>query len=269
MAPHVSSAILEYRDGAYQAAEVRTILERPLRIVANGRDVVTLQCTGMEPGFLAVGYLFGCGLIEGADDLVGMDIVEDASGMVVRMELRRAPPRASGVRLTSGMGRDLLTQGTANAHSVLAGSKRIPLPSEPFLRPENILELVRELHARSSLYRLTRGCHNASLCCPGAMLIFRSDIGRHNAIDTIVGQCLLEGISLEDKLIVSTGRVASEIAQKAIRAGVGAYVSTAAATSQAVESARRHGLTLIGNVTGDTFRVYNDPGRLVAAPLFP
>ena len=74
---------------------------------------------------------------------------------------------------------------------------------------------------------------------------------------------------LEDKLIVSTGRITLEIAQKAIRAGVGGYVSTAAATSQAVESARRHGLTLVGNVTEDTFRVYNDQGRLVTAALFP
>jgi FdhD protein len=122
--------------------------------------------------------------------------------------------------------------------------------------------MVRELHARSTLYRLTRGCHNSSLCTAEDMLLFRSDIGRHNAIDTIVGQCLLENIGLRDKMIVSTGRIASEIVHKAVRAGIGVYVSVAVATSQAVETAKRYDLTLIGNATEDTFWVYNDPGRL-------
>lgn len=266
MIPHVSFGILEYRDAACRSIEVRTIRELPLRIVANGRDVVTLQCTGMEPRFLVAGYLLGCGLIEGADDIAAMDVAEDEQGIKVRVELRNAPALPRGMRLTSGMGRDLLMQGPMDGPPEMPVPLSIPPPSAPFLRPESILDLARELHARSSLYRQTRGCHNASLCSPEAMLIFRSDIGRHNAIDTIVGQCLLENIPREEKLIVSTGRIASEIAHKAVRAGVGVYVSTAVATSQAVETARRHGLTLIGNVTGETFWVYNDPGRLKGCP---
>ena len=266
MDPHVSLGVLEYRDAAFQAVEATVIRELPLRVVANGDDVVTLQCTGMEPRFLTAGYLFGCSLIEGADDILSMDISESEAGLVARLELRRAPAPTRGVSLTSGMGRDILIQGQADGLPSRPGLKRIPAPSGPYLQPETLLGLARELRARSGLYRLTRGCHNAALCSAEGMLIFRSDIGRHNAIDTLVGQCLLENIPVEDKIIVSTGRIASEIAHKAIRAGVGVYASPAVATSQAVETARACGLTLIGNVTEDTFWVYNDPGRLKGCP---
>jgi FdhD protein len=123
--------------------------------------------------------------------------------------------------------------------------------------------LAGELKHRSTLYGRTRGCHNSSLCSPQEMLIFREDIGRHNAIDMIVGQCFLEGLDTSDKMIVSTGRVASEILLKTVRIGVSVLASTAVATSFSVELARKIGLTLIGNIKADSFWVYNDPGRII------
>jgi len=263
MDPNIPFAILDYRDGVFRNSEVNAIRELPLRIVVNGQDVISMQCTGMEPRYLVAGYLFYCGLIENARDIAAMDVTEDATGIEVRVEIRGTPARLFGMSLTSGMGRDILTQEKAEKPEGRPGLIRIPSPSKPYLLPEKILDMARELHSRSSLYRLTRGCHNSSLCTSENMLIFRSDIGRHNAIDTLVGQCLLEGIPMQDKMIVSTGRIASEIVFKAVRAGLGVYVSIAVATSQAVETARRYGLTLIGNATEDRFWVYHDPGRLL------
>ncbi|WP_027189559.1 formate dehydrogenase accessory sulfurtransferase FdhD [Fundidesulfovibrio putealis] len=262
MDPNIPFDILEYRDGAFSAAEVKAIRELPLRIVVNGQEVISLQCTGMQPRFLVAGYLFGSGLIEHADDIVSMIVTEDTGGIVVCVEIKGTPIKLLGVSLTSGMGRDILTQGQADETSGNPRLANIPVPPKPFIRPANILDMVRALHTRSSLYRLTRGCHNSSLCTPENMLIFRSDIGRHNAIDTIVGQCLMEAIPLQDKMIVSTGRIASEIVHKAVRAGIGVYASIAVATSHAVETAMRYDLTLIGNATEDKFWVYHDPGRL-------
>jgi FdhD protein len=129
--------------------------------------------------------------------------------------------------------------------------------------PAQILALAAELKTRSTLYNRTRGCHNSSLCTPSEMLLFREDIGRHNAIDMIVGQCFLDSVATEDKMIVSTGRVASEILLKTVRIGVSLLASTAVATSFSVELARTIGLTLIGNIKADSFWVYNDPGRII------
>jgi FdhD protein len=128
--------------------------------------------------------------------------------------------------------------------------------------PEQILALAGELHERSTLYKSTRGCHNSSLCTPDEMLLFREDIGRHNAIDMLCGQCFLDDVAVDDKMIVTTGRIASEILLKVVRIGVPVLASTAVATSFSVELARKTGITLIGNIKDDSFWVYNDNGRI-------
>lgn len=266
MDPHVSLGILEYSGEAFHKATISAIREIPLRIVARGRHLVTLQCTGTHPRHLAAGYLFGCGLIEGAADIAAMDVQEDEAGIEVRVELARSPAEALGVSLSSGMGRELLPPAEAGASPARPLPPRLPPPSGPTVRPEAILSLVRELLDRSSLYRLTRGCHNAALCVQDSILVFRSDLGRHNAVDTLVGQCLLENIPTGDKMIVSTGRITSELVHKAVRAGIGIYVSISVSTGQAARIARASGLTLVGNVSADTFWVYNDTGRLFPRP---
>ncbi|WP_243312427.1 formate dehydrogenase accessory sulfurtransferase FdhD [Fundidesulfovibrio agrisoli] len=246
--------VLEYRDGVFRAARVRAIREVPLRMVVNGRELVRLMFTGAHPRFLAAGYLLSCGLIESARDIATLDVEEGPDALEARVALRNSQPRAHALSVTSGLGRVLAGQGQR---------LRTQLPlAKGWVDPAAVVRLAAELHARSDLYRLTRGCHNASLCSAGEMLLFRSDIGRHNAIDTLAGQCLLEGLPTGDKMVVSTGRVASEIVHKAVRAGIPVLASTAAATALAVESAREHGLTLIGNVDAGGFRVYSDPGRL-------
>ena len=263
MDPYVPLDIQIYQDASLRPAQVKAIRELPLRLSLNGRDLVTLQCTGLYPEYLAAGYLFACGLIERAADIAKLSTRHGASGIEVEVELLNGlRPEPAGLSLSSALGRDVLTQGAPGEQPIRPGLAPVPV-GRAFLPAQKILELGRELHERSQLYRLTRGCHNCSLCSLEGMLIFRSDIGRHNAIDTILGQCLLEGVGLSDKLLVSTGRIASEIVYKAARAGVGVYASIAVATSQAVEMARALDLTLIGNLREQGFWVYNDPGRLL------
>jgi FdhD protein len=252
--------ILAYAEGVFAPRSVAAIRETVLTIRVRGRGAVSLLCTGKEPRYLTAGFLFTCGMIDGAGDIARLDIEENEAGIEARVELRGGPaPMAeaetgaagavtSGLGWTCRLGRDRL------------GS--VAAPAGPFLEPEAVIGLARELEARSGLYRLTRGCHNASLCSGDRMLLFREDIGRHNAIDTIIGQCLLESIGTADKLILSTGRIASEIVQKAVRAGVPALASTAVATGLAVEAARRYGLALIGNIGESGLWVYNDNGSL-------
>jgi len=254
MNPTLSYHVLEFTGAGYRRQETPIIRETSLRILVNGKDLISLQCSGTHPHFLATGFLFSCGIITSAQDVTALEVDEKADAFEVRVALRESSVRLDGLTVTSGLG-----WNTQPGRSELR-----PLPdSSGFrLRSEAILQLAQELHARSDLYRLTRGCHNASLCSPEAMLLFRSDIGRHNAIDTIVGQCLVENIRLDDKLLLSTGRIASEIVCKAVRAGVPALASTSMPTSQAIEYAKRYNLTLIGNITESGFCVYSDNERL-------
>lgn len=130
------------------------------------------------------------------------------------------------------------------------------------MTPQQIKQLASELNERSTLYRITRGCHNASLATPEKILIFREDIGRHNAIDMICGECFLNSITTKDKLIVTTGRIASEILLKAVRLGVTILVSGSAATRLAIDLARKVDITLVGQVRQDRMIIYNSGGRI-------
>ena len=158
--------------------------------------------------------------------------------------------------ITSGCGK-----GTNFGRNVTTISRR-RLAGDVSVTPDQVLALARQLHERSALYNDTHGCHNSALCTPEEILIFREDIGRHNAIDMICGQCFLDDISVDDKMIVSPRRVASEILLKVVRIGIPVLCSTAVATSFSVGLARKTGITLIGNIKKESFWVYNDAGRI-------
>jgi len=253
--------VTEYSAQGAHTVAIEAIREVPLTIYLNGREVVTLLCTGKYPRHLAVGFLKSDALLTDPAQLAGVNIKDEGERITADVTVHHDP--FSGGRtiqrsITSGCGK-----GTNFDRNVETISKR-RVTSSLKVRPAQILELAAELKRRSTLYGRTRGCHNSSLCTPGEMLLFREDIGRHNAIDMIVGECFLDGIETSDKMIVSTGRVASEILLKTVRIGVSLLASTAVATSFSVELARKIGMTLIGNIKADSFWVYNDPGRIVA-----
>lgn len=251
--------ITEYRAGSFGMKPVESIREVPLTIIINGREAVTLLCTGKYPVELAVGFLKSDAFLQSPEQIQDINVEEDEERIVVRVEVCHDPWKNRVIErsITSGCGK-----GTNFGRNVATISKR-RLDGDIRVRPENILALVDELHRRSTLYCRTRGCHNSSLCSPEEMLLFREDIGRHNAIDMICGQCFLQNESVGDKMIVSTGRVASEILLKVVRIGIPIMVSTAVATRFSVELARKTGITLVGNVKNDSFWVYNDPGRIL------
>lgn len=250
--------VTEYASGGFSDRQVSAIREIPLTIYLNDREVVTLLCTGKYPRQLALGFLKSDAFIREKAEIVDVDMCETGERITARVTVQGDPWEGRTVErsITSGCGK-----GTNFGRNVTTVSKR-RLATDLSVKPENILTLVRELRQRSTLYGKTRGCHNSTLCTPDEMLLFREDIGRHNAIDMIVGHCFEEGIPTEDKMIVSTGRVASEILMKTVRIGVSVLVSTAVATSFSVELARKTGLTLVGNVTDDSFWIYNNNGRI-------
>ncbi|MHC1701145.1 MAG: formate dehydrogenase accessory sulfurtransferase FdhD [Humidesulfovibrio sp.] len=252
--------ITEYGPGGPVRKHIEAIREVPLTIYLNDREVVTLLCTGKYPRHLAVGFLKSDALLTDPSQLKDVDIRDEDGRITARVTVSHDPfagGREIQRSITSGCGK-----GTNFDRNVATISKR-RVTSDLKVTPTQILALAGELKRRSTLYGRTRGCHNSSLCTSEEMLLFREDIGRHNAIDMIVGECFLEGVPTDDKMIVSTGRVASEILLKTVRIGVSLLASTAVATSFSVELARKIGLTLIGNIKADSFWVYNDPGRIV------
>ncbi|MBU1612313.1 MAG: formate dehydrogenase accessory sulfurtransferase FdhD [Proteobacteria bacterium] len=251
--------IVEYSTGGFAPTPIRSIREVPLTIRLNGHEVVTLLCTGKYPEYLAIGFLKSDAFLTSPDQITDFVIREEGGRIIAEVETCHDPwkGRLMERSITSGCGK-----GTNFGRNVSTISRR-RIGGEITVKPQQILDLVEELHRRSTLYNSTRGCHNSSLCVPDEMLIFREDIGRHNAIDMICGECFLNNESVNDKMIVSTGRVASEILLKVARIGIPILVSTAVATSFSVELARQIGITLVGNVKNGKFWVYNDQQRRI------
>ena len=254
----VSYDVIEFSDGSFRRTKLTAIQEVPLTIYLNGHEVVTLLCTGKFPKFLAVGFLKSDGLVTDCRQIKGVEVKEEPERLVAHVETSHDPFEFQKLErsITSGCGKG--TNFTRNVETIASTT----VEAELKVNPGQILRLAAELEERSTLYRATGGCHNASLATPDEIVIFREDIGRHNAIDMICGECFLDNIPTEDKLIVSTGRVASEILLKVMRLGVSILVSGSAATRFSVDLARRTNMTLIGRARKGRMVVYNDGGRI-------
>jgi FdhD protein len=147
---------------------VKAIQEVPLTIYLNGHEVVALLCMGNHPKSLAVGFLKSDRLFTDLNQLRDIHIENKPERLIARVETSHDPLKLQGLERS-------IASTTVTAKLTVT--------------PEQILGLVAELDERSILYRATGGCHNASLATPEKILIFREDIGRHNAIDIICGQC--------------------------------------------------------------------------------
>ncbi|MDY6953874.1 MAG: formate dehydrogenase accessory sulfurtransferase FdhD [Thermodesulfobacteriota bacterium] len=247
----------EFADGRLRAAALPAIREVPLTIFVNDQEIVTLLCTGKHPKYLALGFLKSDGLITDTKQVQGVHVDEKKERIRVYVKTADAFQLPSlGRSITSGCGK-----GT-NFEQNMATVAATKVMATWTISPQQILALAAELQKRSTLYQKTRGCHNASLCTPQEMLLFREDIGRHNAIDMICGQCFLDGIPTNDKLIVTTGRIASEILLKALRLGVPILVSGSAATALSIDLARKTNITLVGLVSMGRMIIYNSGDRV-------
>lgn len=232
--------------------------EKPITLYLNGRELVTLLCVGQHLDELAVGFLHGEGFLQRLPDLRGLE-VDQATGRVHVTTAREEAltQQLWGKRtITSGCGKGSLFYYALNA--LMAK----PVESSLRMTPQEILERVDDLNRSSAGLRRTHGAHTTGLATPNSMLVVRDDIGRHNAVDMIVGYCFMRELTLRDKLLVTTGRLTSEIIIKSAKLGLSTIVSVHAATSLAIELATSLKITLIGYARRGKFTVYSGGDRI-------
>lgn len=250
--------VLNIRDGETGEEEKSVVLEVPLTIFVNGQELITLLTTGDANRELAIGFLLSEGFLRDRENV--QSIREDRSAGTVDVSL-------SGDLNTIGKlwGKRTVTSGCgkgATFYHVLDSLEAKKVASDISVTPSEIFDLMRELNRMSELYRKTGGVHNSALANREKILIFRDDIGRHNAVDKIHGACFLENIPLGDKLLITTGRLSSEIVVKVAKMGVPVLVSRSAPTSLALDLAERVGLTVVGYVRGGGMTVYTGKERI-------
>ncbi len=233
--------------------------EMPVTIVFNNQELVTLLASPKDLDYLAVGFLFSEGLIRNKKDVKKI-LVDNRKG-VVRVETDKDAAQASETVfkriITSGCGRGASFYSAADTEMAQVESQiQISVP--------DVLSLVHDFQYRSELYRTTGGVHSAALCDKRSILVFGEDIGRHNAIDKVLGECLLKEIVTDDRIILTSGRISSEILLKIAKRNIPIIVSKSAPTDLGVKLANDLGVTLLGFVRGKRMNVYTHDRRVVS-----
>jgi FdhD protein len=247
-------------------------VEEPLEIVlesgpAEKRERRTLSVTMRTPGNdeeLAAGFLLAEGVIRSLCDV--RQVVPCGHPNAVRVEL------APGVEVAFGsLERHFATTsscgvcGKTSLDTLAMRNSPLPDADRPLLAPEVIHRLPATLRESQPTFDRTGGLHAAALFdAAGNLLAVREDVGRHNAVDKLIGSELLAGrVPLADRVMLVSGRASFELAQKALAAGIPVLAAVGAPSSLAVELATRFGLTLLGFVRDHRFNVYAHPGRLL------
>ena len=251
-------SILKFTETGSSSIEDMVAKESPLTIILNNREVVTLLCSPENLRYLAVGFLFSEGLLKSKDEIKKI-LVDDRRG-VVRLETEGDEELASDALfkrfITSGCGRG------ASFYSAIDAQDQVKVESRVEISTLEVLALVHEFQHRSQIYRSTGGVHSAALCDIRDVLVFGEDIGRHNAVDKIFGECILNDIATDDHIIITSGRISSEILLKIARRNVPMIVSKSAPTNLGVRLANDLGVTLVGFVRGKRMNVYTHAERI-------
>jgi FdhD protein len=249
--------VVRFEDGSASPSRVAVATEVAFTVLANRHEIGTLMCTPRDLEVFCYGFLFTSGVIGAAEDVLSCRC--DTTRWVGHVEVRDLPDLGLlGKRIqTPGCGK-----GVVYASAVEMAS-RLPISSGLRVPAAAVVEMVRSLERRSEIHRLTGGVHSAALSdTTGALGEVFDDIGRHNAVDKVIGHGLRQGVDFSTRVLVSSGRVSSEVLHKAKRADLAVVVSRSAPTHQSVLRARDMGVTLVGFARGRKFTVYSHPDRI-------
>lgn len=257
--------VSEWVGGARRVIEDALAVEEPLEIRVNGTSVTVTMRTPGHDLELATGFLLTEGIIESADEISGLqtvDFLNNSKRNTIDFELPTHSFNSAIVQRNFFASSSCGLCGRAAIESVRRRGLRPPNPLF-YVRPEVLCRLPEAIRTQQAVFARTGGLHAAALFdSDGALLTLREDIGRHNAVDKVIGWAVRENRpTLSGSILMVSGRGGFEIVQKALAAGVPVLASVSAPSSLAVKLARELGLTLIGFLRGQRFVVYAGESR--------
>ncbi|GAB4496762.1 MAG: formate dehydrogenase accessory sulfurtransferase FdhD [Anaerolineales bacterium] len=243
-----------YEFKKWEHVNADTIVETPVSLTVNGQVWISFMCTPIHLEELAVGFLFNEGIITSINDVADVRLCEHGDNVDVWLEFTAEQP--TNWRRTSGC------TGGVTAVDLLA-KPNVSLVENKFqVQPEAIMEMVEKLFESQELYRDTGGVHTSALSDGEKVLLAADDIGRHNTLDKIAGMCLMQNVFPENRILITTGRISSEMLQKAAQLNAPILISRTSPSSLSIEMAERYGITLIGYARKHRFNVYSNRQRV-------
>ncbi len=239
-----------FSDKGWVNTSTHVPVEKAISIFVNHQTLVTILCTPKKLNFLVIGYLYAEGIISGISDIASMRVCDEESEVDVR--LSNSEFEVPQVRtITSGCGGGVAFRNEGKW-----------VDSNLVVSPDSVLSQMKQFLEQMELYRLSGGVHASALSDTRNLLVVSEDIGRHNTLYKIQGECLMKGLKTRDGMLMSTGRVSSEMLLKASLMQAPIIVSRTSPTGRAVSLAGDLGITLVGYARGNRLTVYSHPERL-------
>jgi FdhD protein len=226
--------------------------EHPFRFFVDDREIATLMATPELLDELAVGWLWSNDLIGNAADV--KKLLVDIERSIIWAEISGRLPERLSKTISSGCGGGTVLRDLTEAVPPNAGRLKLSLPS--------LSQLFSDFFRRANIYKKTGGVHGAAIASPEGVVFVAEDLGRHNAVDKIIGWAVINEMALSDKIVLTTGRISSDMLFKSAKAGFQIIASRTAATDLAVKLATAAGITIAGYVKGDKAVVYCHDHRL-------
>ncbi|EKO3489548.1 formate dehydrogenase accessory sulfurtransferase FdhD [Vibrio fluvialis] len=226
--------------------------ERPLTVLLNWKEIVTLMTLGSRPEALVLGYLKNQSFISDpqALDSVIIDWETNSAAVVTKENIDHLEPALKKKTVTSGCG-----QGTMYGN-VMKQLENYQVPQRP-IKQSQIYTALEALTHYNDTYKKAGAVHGCAVCQGDQVLSFVEDVGRHNAVDTLAGEMWLNGMSGEDKIFYTTGRLTSEMVIKVAQMGIPVLLSRSGVTQMGLELAHRFGIITIARAKGLRFQVYS------------
>jgi FdhD protein len=245
------------KKGATQMEDA-VVIESHLTIVFNNRELVTLLCSPEELEFLAIGFLASEGLLSTKADISKIALDSERGAVEVSTRVSgEFPEDIFSKRL-------IVSSGGKGRSAQITPRGQAKIQSHINISPADVLNLVKTFVERSELFQATGGLHSAALCDTEKMLLFSEDIGRHNAIDKVFGECILKDIRTDDRIMITSGRISSEILLKVAKRNIPILISKSPPTNLGVKLAEGVGITLIGFARGERMNIYTNGWRVVS-----
>jgi len=251
--------ILRFRRGRVETVEDVVAVEYPVEIYVNKQLLTVLHATPWDLEALAIGYLMTEGFVRSLDEV--MDVhVEDGKVYVRVSETVSSRVKIRNARVV----KPICGRSPGQSLSLLDRISHLKVDSDACWTSEEIFDAVKMLNTNATLYRKTGGVHAALLVDARGLKILKEDVGRHNAVDKVVGSYVLKGFEDFGRVFLAcSGRLSSEMVLKAARVGIPLLASISAPTSLGLTLAERLAVTLVGFVRGLRFNVYSHPERVV------
>lgn len=252
MKGYIKKQVVKITESHNNTVEDVVAEEKRLRILINGREALKMYCSPIMVRELVAGFLMTEGIINGGWCAERMSIQYD-SDIIVDVPAEGEVSLEGGA-ITSGCVGGMTFEKPLNEAKINDGIK---------IEKKKLRELFDDFTRRSDLYNLTGCIHSAAISDGEHILVVGEDIGRHNAVDKVIGHCALESIPLKDKIILVSGRLSSEMAGKCAKWAIPIVVSRAAPTALAIHIADRGGITMVGFMRGRRLNIYTHHERII------